>query len=94
MRLLDAVVSRLEGEGVPHALIGAMALAVQTLPPVVTPIDLVLQQLYAGGPRDRADIHGLLDLHPEILQGIQPHLVSLPGRARDLWSKLLVEHQG
>jgi len=62
--------------------------------PIVALEDLVLLKLFAGGPRDRADIHGLLDLHPHLQDRLSAHLDSLPPDRRALWGRILDERSG
>ncbi|MEZ4317842.1 MAG: hypothetical protein R3F61_10070 [Myxococcota bacterium] len=61
---------------------------------LVTPADLVLMKLFAGGPRDRADVHALLDLDATIRPTVDARIGALPARARALWSRLLAEREG
>jgi hypothetical protein len=55
---------------------------------VVTAEDLIRLKVFAGGPRDRADIHALLDVHPA-LAGVD--VGALPRRSADLWRAILSE---
>ena len=58
--------------------------------PVVTPADLVLFKLYAGGSQDCWDIEQLLEgsNRPSLIAEVEPRLEALPGQARRLWHRL------
>lgn len=56
---------------------------------VVTPEDLVLLKLYAGGFQDRWDIAQLLQVHGEGLRiRIEDRVAELPQRCQALWQQL------
>lgn len=56
--------------------------------PVVTSADLVRFKLFAGGPRDRADVHALLDVDPSLAS---LSVSELPTQSRELWARILSE---
>ena len=62
--------------------------------PVARPADLVLLELYAGGPQDAWDIHRLLDLDGEIAAEVDQRLSALPEDCARLWHRLLAERTG
>ena len=55
---------------------------------VVTIEDLVRLKLFAGGGRDRADVHALLDVHPSLAT---LSVSDLPDRSSELWARILSE---
>jgi hypothetical protein len=59
--------------------------------PVVTPADLVLFKLYAGGSQDCWDIEQLLggSDRQSLIPEIESRLEALPGQARQLWRRLI-----
>lgn len=61
---------------------------VATLPPVPELGDLVLLKLFAGGPRDQADIHGLIAVDPTVVHIVSARVVDLPERCQTLWHAL------
>jgi hypothetical protein len=58
---------------------------------VVTPADLVLFKLYAGGSQDCWDIEQLLAGADRqlLIQEVESRLEALPGEARQLWHRLV-----
>jgi predicted nucleotidyltransferase len=55
--------------------------------PVVTPADLVLLKLFAGGVQDRWDIQQLLAV-VDVRADVDERVVDLPADARQLWEQL------
>jgi hypothetical protein len=57
-------------------------------PPVVTPADLVLLKLYAGGVQDEWDIRALLatPAGDDIARAVEEEIAALPTTLRDRWS--------
>jgi hypothetical protein len=93
------VVAALENAAVPHALIGAAAMAAHGVSRatvdldvlVVAPAaDLILLKLYAGGPQDLWDITQLLAAgdHGALAEEIEVRLPDLPSAAAALWESL------
>jgi predicted nucleotidyltransferase len=58
---------------------------------VVTPADLVLFKLYAGGSQDCWDIEQLLAANDRerLIEGVEFRLAALPSHARQLWRRLI-----
>jgi len=58
--------------------------------PIVEPADLVLLELYAGGPRDHRDIEDLLELPSmsSFAAEVDGRVADLPTRCREAWSRL------
>ena len=58
---------------------------------VVTPADLVLFKLYAGGSQDRWDIEQLLagSNRESLIQEVESRLAALPGNARQSRQRLI-----
>jgi predicted nucleotidyltransferase len=58
---------------------------------VVTPADLVLFKLYAGGSQDCWDIEQLLagSNRESLIQEVESRLAALPGNTRQLWQRLI-----
>lgn len=95
MTLLPAVTELLRRRGTRHAVVGAAALAVHVheiegLPvPVATRADLVLLELYAGGPQDAWDIEPLIaEADSATLAEVGDRLAALPAEARRLWQRI------
>jgi hypothetical protein len=59
-------------------------------PAVVTPLDLVLLKLYAGGTQDLWDVRALLALPggTELAAAVEADLVALPAPMRERWVKV------
>lgn len=55
---------------------------------VVTPSDLVLLKLYAGGPQDAWDVDQLLDLDSSIANEVEDGLPALPEECAVLWRRI------
>jgi hypothetical protein len=55
---------------------------------VVTPEDLILLKLYAGGLQDRWDIQQLLQVQYVALTDIDRNVLALPERSQALWREL------
>ena len=68
---------------VPHPVAGARV-------PVVSPADLVLLKLYAGGPQDAWDILQLLagDDAGAVAREVEQRLPTLPLECRALWARI------
>jgi hypothetical protein len=56
---------------------------------VVTPLDLVLLKLYAGGPQDAWDIDQLLDVVPAVEGDVEAALPVLPSECATLWRRIV-----
>ena len=56
---------------------------------VVTPADLVLLKLYAGGPQDAWDIDQLLDVAPGLGGEVEAVLPVLPSECATLWRRIV-----
>jgi hypothetical protein len=56
---------------------------------VVTPVDLVLLKLYAGGPQDAWDIDQLLDAVPGLDRDVEAALPVLPSECATLWRRIV-----
>ncbi|MBK9515747.1 MAG: hypothetical protein IPO09_00060 [Anaeromyxobacter sp.] len=88
-RSVDVVVGRhaWQGEQLSRArslTVGAAAI------PVVTPADLVLLKLFAGGPQDAWDVEQLLAVagHPDLAANVEAMLPRLPAAATALWRRI------
>jgi len=59
--------------------------------PVVSPVDLVMLKLYAGGPQDGWDILQLLDAgdRPSLTAQVEAAIGELPDDARRLWARVV-----
>lgn len=85
-RPVDVVVGRHAWQdGVLGRAQAAVILGVQA--PVVTPADLVLLKLFAGGVQDRWDIQQLLAV-VDVRADVDAHVALLPADARQLWADL------
>ena len=87
-RDVDVVVGRHKWQST--IIEGATALDTPAGPmPVASPEGLVLLKLYAGGPQDLWDIEQLrATLGPPLDLAVNRHVDSLPGQAREMWTRL------
>jgi hypothetical protein len=89
-RSVDVVVGRAAWQS--EALARATPRPLGAAPiPVVTPPDLVLLKLYAGGPQDAWDIEQLLALgdRTALVSEVEQRLSRLPRHAAELWRRIL-----
>lgn len=84
---VDVIVAkyRFQGEVIARATLMPIEGGIVSL---VSAADLILLKLFAGGPRDRMDIHDLLEAHPALRSDVERHLHELPEDARALWQQL------
>ena len=85
MILLDRVVAVLDDHDVPHALIGAAALAARGIARSTYDIDL----LYAGGAQDIWDVRELLRLPgaEQVIDEVTADLAQHSREMRELWAE-------
>lgn len=85
---MDVVVGRSRWQRELVARARRVSLLGTTLP-VVSPVDLVLLKLYAGGPQDAWDIDQLLDAVPDLQSEVERSLTTLPSECTALWRRIV-----